>query len=106
MKKEHLVKFINEGKMFGIQLSPADSKVMGWIAVAKYSINQRVFDVLANDPDSPVYKKEKIKMEISQGQKTNFILIIRLNDDFIFPFAHFQHHARFFHHCFCTRRWN
>jgi hypothetical protein len=63
MKKEHLVKFINEGKKFGIQLSPADSNYMGWIAVAKYSINQRVFDVLANDPDSPVFKKEKLKME-------------------------------------------
>jgi len=63
IEKEHVIEFLNKGKMFGIQLSPSDPKYIGWIAMAKYAIKQRVFDVLANEPDSPVYKKEKLKKE-------------------------------------------
>lgn len=63
MNKEHLLKFINEGKKFGIQLSDAESDYVGWICVTKKSFNQRVFDLHANEPDSMPYKEEKINME-------------------------------------------
>lgn len=63
MEKEHLLRFINEGKMFGIQLNDEESDHVGWIGVTKKSVNQRVFDLHANEPDSPIYKEEKLNME-------------------------------------------
>jgi hypothetical protein len=62
MKKEHAVDFINRGKMLGTQLD-AGPNYIGWINVKKLFVNQRVFDLLADDYDSPIYKVEKLTWE-------------------------------------------
>lgn len=63
MKKEHLVNFINEGKKFGIQLSNVESDIVGWLAVGKAFVNQRLLDLHADEQDSKEYKLQKLIME-------------------------------------------
>jgi hypothetical protein len=62
MKKEHAVDFINRGKMPGAQLD-AGPDYIGWINVKKLFVNQRLFDLHADDYDSPIYKAEKLTWE-------------------------------------------
>jgi hypothetical protein len=62
MKKEHAVEFINRGKLLGAQLDAGDDYI-GWFTVTKLFVNQRLLDLHANDPDSPVYKAEKLTLE-------------------------------------------
>jgi hypothetical protein len=63
MIKAHLIDFINKGKKFGIQLSNADSDFVGWVSVEMALVNQRIFDLLADEPDSKEYKVQKLNLE-------------------------------------------
>ena len=63
MKKEHLIDFLNKGKLFGVQFNSADSNYIGWIEVTKNFANQRILDLFADEPNSLEYKTHKLNLE-------------------------------------------